>query len=432
MGSTATETMLVILPSYFYLVISVLIASLTSPRNGFKLFLTEFCIIVIPIILSTTILAHKIVLIITALSILVRIILLYVWTIPNMFPINQSKYYQDTGKRDYVTNIRATINVITVVAILAVDFKIFPSRFSKTHTVGFSLMDTGVGLYVFANGIVSPEVKSRKESIRRTLKTCGALTVLGFIRFLSTKVLGYHVSVIEYGLHWNFFLTLAVTKMLSTLILRCVRVNYVYIVAAVLTCFHETLLQFYLKKYVFSTAKRDGLISANREGLVSILGFVDLYLYSVYFGYTVFKSEHNKLLTHAKLIFAITLTLILTNTFDQWFEVSRRIASAGYIFWILFIAISMSYLFYLNEELESFVFTNKIRNYVCAPLLFEAINFNGLAFFLIGNVLTGLVNMTFDTREAAAPTAILVMTGYMFVSCLFVHFLHSRKIKLKF
>ncbi|RLO01950.1 hypothetical protein DYB28_014964 [Aphanomyces astaci] len=59
-----------------------------------------------------------------------------------------------------VTCFRAQMMICTYeahncVAILAVDFTIFPRRFAKTETFGVSLMDSGVGLFIMSSALTS-------------------------------------------------------------------------------------------------------------------------------------------------------------------------------------------------------------------------------------------------------------------------------------
>ena len=44
-----------------------------------------------------------------------------------------------------ISTFRVYILVFTIIAILAVDFQIFPPHFGKTHGYGVSVMDIGVG-----------------------------------------------------------------------------------------------------------------------------------------------------------------------------------------------------------------------------------------------------------------------------------------------
>ena len=44
---------------------------------------------------------------------------------------------------EYITNYRSSMLLVTAICILAVDFPVFPRRFGKTENFGFGLMDIG-------------------------------------------------------------------------------------------------------------------------------------------------------------------------------------------------------------------------------------------------------------------------------------------------
>lgn len=128
---------------------------------------------------------------------------------------NEIKIFSDK-RLPFITNFRALTNIITVVCILAVDFTCFPRKLAKTETYGFSLMDTGVGLFMIANALVAPEARkiylastiSPVRAFIQNIKECIPLIILGTGRYVSVEILGYQRHVSEYGVHWNFFLTL--------------------------------------------------------------------------------------------------------------------------------------------------------------------------------------------------------------------------------
>lgn len=110
----------------------------------------------------------------------------------------------------------ATI-VIVSICILAVDFSLFPNRHLKTKTYGCSLMDSGVSVFVALNAVISPQarqnyVKDKLKLIKKSFFSSTFLIFCGFVRVFLLRTTDYHQEITEYGLDWNFFFTLAFTK----------------------------------------------------------------------------------------------------------------------------------------------------------------------------------------------------------------------------
>jgi hypothetical protein len=101
----------------------------------------------------------------------------------------------------YLSMFRAGLTTYTCVAILAVDFHIFPRRFAKAETYGQGLMDLGPGLFVFSAGLTLGSRLSRPGNrrisawslLQRAARGVGPLVALGLGRLLVTNAVDYQV-----------------------------------------------------------------------------------------------------------------------------------------------------------------------------------------------------------------------------------------------
>ena len=64
-----------------------------------------------------------------------------------------------------------------------------------------------------------------------------------------------------------------------------------------------------------------------------------------------------------------------------------------------------------------------------APALFDAVNRNGLAIFLVANLLTGLVNLTVDTIRASHALAMLLLVTYCSMTLTVAWLLRKRRLR---
>ncbi|KAL8883460.1 MAG: hypothetical protein Q9192_007152 [Flavoplaca navasiana] len=354
--------------------------------------------------------------------------------------------------------------VVTCVAILAVDFRVFPRRFAKVETWGTSLMDMGVGSFVFAAGLSSarPVLKAREAgkttslgaSLTAAARHSVPLFMLGLVRLYSIKGLDYAEHVSEYGVHWNFFFTLALLPAFAAIIQTLPRSLFsaLFIALSATLVYQVVLDTTSLKAYIL-TAPRDSLLSQNREGVFSFVGYFGIFLIGQAVGLDILprrkfssaifvsgSSPKHQILTRLLLWsawFSVLLFLALSyKTFGLL--VSRRLANLPYVLWVsafncaqlvLFCAIEVLMFPGLYSTTDRRTESQRCKE--ATSRLLGSFNANGLAIFLLANLLTGLVNLSTDTLQAGRARAVVTLLVYTLVLAITAITLHSRNIKLK-
>jgi phosphatidylinositol glycan class W len=350
----------------------------------------------------------------------------------------------------FLTTYRAAMMIVTCIAILAVDFRVFPRRFAKAENWGTSLMDLGVGSFVFSGGVVSARsvLKDRvsgalaKKTLAQrfisSIRHSVPLLVLGLIRLYSVKNLEYAEHVTEYGVHWNFFFTLGFLPPFVEIFegLATIIPSYEILSLAVAVLYQVALESTDLKGYILVSPRGPNLLSKNREGVFSFLGYLAIFLAGRATGIRVIPSgispsttpqqARKRLLTSlgvlalgCSALFALNSTYFLG--YGAGIPVSRRLANMPYILWVAAFNNAQLFLFCLietlffpsvhrasapgkNEEAE--------RTALATSPILKAFNRGGLAVFLIANLLTGVVNLTVPTLDVNDGQAMVILVGY--------------------
>jgi phosphatidylinositol glycan class W len=426
--------------------------SLFTPYNPLA-FVIDFLLNVGAILLATTLYASNPLLLSSLL--LAPAALLY--AIPSQTPRNKKakppisnqkpkgvEPLDDLPLKPFLTIYRGCMLVVTCVAILAVDFKIFPRRFAKVESWGTSLMDLGVGAFVFSAGVVgarpflkeqlsgkAPNIGSRLYgSARHSIP----LLILGFVRMYSVKGLDYAEHVTEYGVHWNFFFTLGLLPPFVAGFQSAYKLIPSFAaLAIILGVFYQVALEFTdLKAYIL-TAPRTDLFSKNREGIFSFFGYLAIFLAGQATGMYVmprrvakdgptgFAQRKRLLLTLSAWALGWTLLYQLASNYKygMGLTVSRRLANLPYFLWVsafncaqiaAFCAVET--MFFPAASLATDKQAEKKAYHDATSKVLEAYNRNGLAVFLVANLLTGLVNMTVPTLEVEGPLALGILFSY--------------------
>lgn len=347
--------------------------------------------------------------------------------------------------RPFITAYRGSMMIITCLSILAVDFKIFPRRFAKVETWGTSLMDLGVGSFVFSAGVVSTRSVIR-DRLTGTTSSVGSrflistrhslpLIVLGLIRMYGVKGMDLAEHTTEFGIHWNFFFTLALLPPSMALVQFLPPTTLTLaLISLALGSTYEIFLRFTrLKAYILTAPRRD-FISQNREGIFSFLGYLAIFVAGQSIGLDILSrasgiSDRAAAVTARRHLlrrlvsYSVVLSILtaLLTSFRYGFDlrISRRLANFPYVLWVSAFNCSQITLFCALETLI-FPGVHKAADKVSesrevdqstSPII-RAFNRNGLPIFLVANLLTGQVNFRINTLTVSNTEALAIMSAY--------------------
>ncbi|XP_060942068.1 phosphatidylinositol-glycan biosynthesis class W protein [Limanda limanda] len=434
----------------------------------------DFSVLILPLVLSCTILSGILHLVIGGCLFVSVCVLCYIYCTDshasNRHPkTTVSTFLQlhvQSNQVPFVTIFRVMVNLKTAISILAVDFSVFPRRYAKTETYGTGVMDFGVGAYVFANALVCPQARGKTMSgskinhVTKQLMSVWPLVALGMGRLVSLKMSSYQEHVTEYGVHWNFFFTLAIVRVLASLILAVLPVNQSLVFSLLLSGLYQLILETSgLKAFIIHNNDRDkGFLYANKEGIFSVVGYVAIYMAGVQIGrYVMQPRSQVKEWVRAllNLLFGSVVLYTALYTCQTLVEpVSRRLANLSFYLW----SVAQSLFFMSCLGLADLVIlfskgisgcrflpsswnlykkqsdsaSDKNRGEVERFCIVQAISRNQLLFFLIANIMTGLTNSLVDTLTCSHSFSVCVLLMYMFMNCFVIYVLHYRGITVKF
>ncbi|KAL0239026.1 hypothetical protein PCE1_004717 [Barthelona sp. PCE] len=318
------------------------------------------------------------------------------------------KEYESHKKSDTFTVIKLMTLVLTVVCILAVDFPQFPRKYGKTTMFGYGLMDIGVGMFAYLNGVVC-YIRHVNNRRKKPLLPKLLTLLLGYVRLVWLKFFNYHTTDVEYGKHFNFFSILSSLALLSGLVPPS-RSNSIImcILGSVISVF---VTQKY-RSYVFYDLERTTFLTSNVEFFISISGFVTIFYFSGIYIDLVIKIE--KLIKENQILKALRRMLILYISFAILpiiYPPSRRLCDLSYVSWTMFMISGVSFVSLLIMHFFDIEYAGVLTNSALSNQMYS---------FLFANLLVGNININVNTLSLSIGETLLYNTLYQFGVSLFM------------
>lgn len=235
-----------------------------------------------------------------------------------------------------------------------------------------------------------------------------------------------HVS--EYGVHWNFFMTMGVLLLITDVFQILIARRGFAAVGLLIAAIHEVSLSHTELGTWAIASERDtsSLVSLNKEGLTSLTGYVAITFLGLDVAHVIFDAEPKRSFFHRLVRRAILYWACFFLTQGLGLLTSRRLANLPYVLWSA--AFNVSFLFGFAELEQTLEYTRQAGAEPCAPMLFEAINRHALLVFLLvrlgvlfilpqSNLATGAINISMQTMYSSTTLSMLVLGVYMSLMC---------------
>ena len=337
-------------------------------------------------------------------------------------------------------------------------------------------MDVGVGTFIVSSAITSPYARGqlptrRAGSLQQSSPSRSiawrrlVVLALGVARTIAVKSIGYQEHVSEYGVHWNFFLSLYCVWTIADGVHRAVPRCFVpWIALLIIVVYQLALVATPLTDFIIATP-RTTLFSANREGIFSLLGFVPLYLLAETASFQMFFSGSDSLLDISSADASVDKSSVKMSM-DQEYEAGvksildedsggqpqalkddmtappawKQLSQAPYrkivaqlsvstvVFWVCWAAgttiqqtsrrlCNLPFIFCilaLSHVLLLAIVVADIGGGGIAVKVATLEYFSSaqLSIFLCANFMTGLINASIRTIYVRAPTALLILLAY--------------------
>lgn len=281
-------------------------------------------------------------------------------------------------------------------------------------------MDFGVGAVAFAVGLVA---KNERVQPARLL----FVVALGVVRLVTVKAMGYPEHETEYGVHWNFFFTIAVLQLFSSV---CAAHDYASLGGALaLLVAYQAQLQSPAFVVAMLHGPRDTLLMANREGVASLITHSTIMAFAVVVRRRALSAPGAQRVLRTLGALGACVAVLGASLLLQ--EQSRRLVRAfvrarartahararqGNLPYVAWVCVMSTLLLFVLDNIAA----ERGRRAKASSVL-DDVNKYMLATFLVANLLTGLVNVSVDSMRVAPGAARALLVLYLVVVLLSPH-----------
>eukprot|EP00375_Theileria_parva_P000505 XP_763175.1 hypothetical protein [Theileria parva strain Muguga] len=275
----------------------------------------------------------------------------------------------------------------------------------------------------FSRGSLIVAIIIGQKTLWTIIKKNIIILVIAVVRTISVALLGYGVDEREYGIHWNFFYTLAITRIAVDIINQYCHEYVKYALPFLISIVYEIILVSTGAINKLPNLDRSNFIYANREGLLSIPNSISASLFVLLVTKaSIYYYKRGKIFkTLISYFFSCFLFFTVANVlYFAKLKSSRSLGNFRYLMYVMFL-----YTFGLGSVVSFEIVYPRYKE----NDLINTIGRYPLVVYLVANLITGFVNMIFKPYLMPLPLFIIILFVYFYLSISPAYFFKKMKFK---